>query len=222
MPERTTETNALVMVPRELIESTLEVLDGTWVGRPCDDGCECILHPLRAALASSPPVGGERHPEDTCQRCGHPNVQGWSAPSALWNAVMGSEAGILCPQCFSTLAREKGIDGPWLFDRKPVAAPPVGGERPTDWMQFAADSMALTAGDIDRDEYLRRRGFDPQTMLPVDAPPVAQDLVLSEVDAMARALFEADELSPARVRTVARFIRERSRVLGGPSHPDTN
>jgi hypothetical protein len=47
-------------------------------------------------------------PEDgdsRCQQCGRPNVT-WFAPHTVWNGVMGSEAGILCPTCFAHKADE--------------------------------------------------------------------------------------------------------------------
>ena len=43
----------------ELAESSLELLENTWVGGPCDSDCECILHDLRAAIAK---VCGEAVP----------------------------------------------------------------------------------------------------------------------------------------------------------------
>lgn len=55
------------------------------------------------------------HPEDTCERCGRPNVENWHAPSPLWNAVMREpETGVdrfnvVCPGCFALLVQEKGI-----------------------------------------------------------------------------------------------------------------
>lgn len=38
-------------IDRELVESALELLED-WLGAECADGCECILHELRAALAA--------------------------------------------------------------------------------------------------------------------------------------------------------------------------
>jgi hypothetical protein len=72
----------------------------------------------------------ERHPEETCRRCGGPNVS-WSAPSPLWNAVMrgGSIDGpwefdeLICPTCFCILAEERGVALGWRVDADEVRVP---------------------------------------------------------------------------------------------------
>ncbi len=56
-------------------------------------------------------------PEDgdaVCQECGAANPVWW-AENELWNAVMGSEAGILCPTCFIITAQRQGYGraGAW-------------------------------------------------------------------------------------------------------------
>lgn len=35
-------------VDRELLESCLELFEDMW--QPCDEACECIIHPLREVL----------------------------------------------------------------------------------------------------------------------------------------------------------------------------
>lgn len=52
------------------------------------------------------------HPEAICERCGGPNVV-WFAPNDLWNRVIGSPEGIVCPRCFVLAAEAKGIDEIW-------------------------------------------------------------------------------------------------------------
>ena len=56
------------------------------------------------------------HPEETCQQCGGKNVV-WFAPNDIWNAVVGSESGLLCPVCFIGLADTKGLyqGGGWMI-----------------------------------------------------------------------------------------------------------
>lgn len=49
------------------------------------------------------------HPESKCEKCRGPNPT-WSADNDLWNKVIGSPNGILCPTCFFILAESKGID----------------------------------------------------------------------------------------------------------------
>lgn len=54
------------------------------------------------------------HPESYCHRCGGVNAS-WFAPSDVWNEVMGSPDGIVCPNCFVLLARMRGIDPTWMI-----------------------------------------------------------------------------------------------------------
>jgi hypothetical protein len=69
----------------------------------------------------------QAYPEETCRRCGGPNV-GWFAPSPLWNAVMrgGSINGpqefgeLICPTCFCVLAEERGIASVWRLHAQAV------------------------------------------------------------------------------------------------------
>lgn len=68
------------------------------------DAADIILDALHPA---------DLHPEDYCHRC-HGPLPSWHAPSPLWNMVMRTEGsdiynGIVCPNCFGVLAREKGI-----------------------------------------------------------------------------------------------------------------
>lgn len=54
------------------------------------------------------------HPEDYCHRCGGRNVYSWHAPNEVWNRL--AETGLLpsseivCPQCFTDLARQIGVE----------------------------------------------------------------------------------------------------------------
>src|SRR5262245_16285823 len=43
------------------------------------------------------------HPENNCHKCGAANPI-WSADNELWNEVVGSPNGILCPSCFEKTA----------------------------------------------------------------------------------------------------------------------
>ena len=56
-----------------------------------------------------------KHPEDDCDACGASNIT-WSAPSKIWNAVMGGPDGIVCPQCFDRRAAAHGYIGLWRFE----------------------------------------------------------------------------------------------------------
>jgi len=51
----------------------------------------------------------EPHPEDYCQICKGKNVC-WYAPNEIFNSVNGNDIGIMCPQCFEKMAKEKGYD----------------------------------------------------------------------------------------------------------------
>lgn len=66
------------------------------------------------------------HPEDFCHRCGGRNIYSWHAPNDVWNRVVGDRwNGIVCPQCFTELAREVGVEPTvWVLrdgdqDRRP-------------------------------------------------------------------------------------------------------
>lgn len=50
----------------------------------------------------------DAHPEDYCQQCGGKNIV-WSADNDLWNKVIGSPNGIICPQCFEKKAEESAV-----------------------------------------------------------------------------------------------------------------
>lgn len=60
---------------------------------------DCPMYPIKEIA----------HPEDTCQRCGGRNPV-WYAPNYLWNGVMGSPNGIICPTCFYVAASNRNID----------------------------------------------------------------------------------------------------------------
>lgn len=55
----------------------------------------------------------DKHPEDFCDWCGHPNVA-WSAPNDLWNRVVRGPNGILCPACFSDAVKAEGLEPPFF------------------------------------------------------------------------------------------------------------
>lgn len=77
---------------------------------------------VKAVLGGPVAASPDDHPEDTCHRCGGPNVT-WCAPSPLWNEVMrGGDInaadrfdGIVCPACFAVLAEAAGIAEFWRF-----------------------------------------------------------------------------------------------------------
>lgn len=43
-----------------------------------------------------------------CDDCGRVNPV-WFAPNDLWNTVVGSPNGTLCPACFIDLAEQRGV-----------------------------------------------------------------------------------------------------------------
>jgi hypothetical protein len=57
------------------------------------------------------------HSGENCDNCGMPLVfftrSFWSTDNELWVKVTGLESGILCPPCFTDLARSKGIHIRW-------------------------------------------------------------------------------------------------------------
>jgi hypothetical protein len=77
---------------------------------------ECPTGLGRIAASSEP---AQPHPEEKCQQCDRQNVV-WSAPNDLWNSVMGSPNGIVCPTCFIVMAAAAGIDRVWRVEPQPA------------------------------------------------------------------------------------------------------
>lgn len=50
------------------------------------------------------------HDGETCQFCGRRYVL-WHAPNSLWREIMGSSAGLSCPNCFDRRCERRGV---WL------------------------------------------------------------------------------------------------------------
>ena len=46
---------------------------------------------------------------EVCMDCTRPYDLVWAAPDALWNEVVGSPTGMLCPDCFDRRCNAKGI-----------------------------------------------------------------------------------------------------------------
>ncbi len=59
--------------------------------------------------------------DSKCQMCSRPNAVWW-VQSEVWNAVMGSEAGILCPSCFIVRANLSGLARRGAWQLYPPAA----------------------------------------------------------------------------------------------------
>lgn len=64
------------------------------------------------------------HPEDYCHRCGRRNIKAWTATE--WRELTGSNAGILCPVCFT----DHDPDAIWMLRR---------------WQPPSADRVTLLA-----------------------------------------------------------------------------
>jgi hypothetical protein len=56
-----------------------------------------------------------RHYGEACQVCGRNYTwSSWVAPTWLYEQVKGNRSGLLCPQCFTVMASDKGIDLAWI------------------------------------------------------------------------------------------------------------
>lgn len=55
--------------------------------------------------------------EGPCMDCGTLDTPVWSAPNDLWNRVVGSDGGYLCPWCFTV--RADRVIGPQVWDLRP-------------------------------------------------------------------------------------------------------
>lgn len=53
-----------------------------------------------------------------CQECHHP-YEPWSTNHRLWNRVMGSDGGILCPRCFAIRATKARPQTVWSLEDSP-------------------------------------------------------------------------------------------------------
>lgn len=62
----------------------------------------------------------DMHPEDFCHRCGSRNVRSWSTPNEVWNAALGKDSPIACPQCLSEAWEAKHGLTTWRIE--PVTA----------------------------------------------------------------------------------------------------
>lgn len=65
----------------------------------------CCLSNPRAGVSSA---SMSDHPEDTCQKCGGPNIT-WFVNNSQWNRVVLHRWSILCPICFVREAEAIGI-----------------------------------------------------------------------------------------------------------------
>jgi len=58
--------------------------------------------------------GGDAEGSETCRICGRFNGIIWHAPDRLWIELNGRYGGLMCPRCFTGVAREKGILLTWV------------------------------------------------------------------------------------------------------------
>lgn len=49
-----------------------------------------------------------------CKKCGRKQPLVWTAADELWLAIHGSEGGIYCPECFTTLCEARGWFVRWI------------------------------------------------------------------------------------------------------------
>lgn len=95
-----------------------------WAATMTDDDLLRIRNFGRGALAEvRARVPYQLHPEALCMDCGGENVV-WFAPNDLWNRVMGSPNGIVCPNCFIKRAERAGLDrAAWRLEPEPFDTP---------------------------------------------------------------------------------------------------
>jgi len=51
---------------------------------------------------------------ETCQACGRRYDLVWTADDEFWKAMIGTEAGLRCPDCFDALCRDRGVFLRWV------------------------------------------------------------------------------------------------------------
>ena len=127
------------------------------------------------------PPQKEGHPEDKCQECGSRNPC-WSAPNELWNIVVGSPDGILCPRCFQDKADEKGITVHTVVDvsQQKEAEMPVG--------------------------RITQLSDKPFLQKPPDGEPMVR-ITVKEYDELVKARAERDKLENLHVELIADIKR---------------
>lgn len=61
----------------------------------------------------------ERYLGEKCEHCGKRYLTCWLAPDYVWHAVTGhDEEGLLCPNCFDEMARNKGVILAWRVEEE--------------------------------------------------------------------------------------------------------
>lgn len=64
------------------------------------------------------------HPEDYCHDCGARNLTSWYVDSDRFNLAMGSDRGIVCPQCFVTgWEQQTGLRAVWRLVPESIHQP---------------------------------------------------------------------------------------------------
>lgn len=51
---------------------------------------------------------------EICQNCGKKFKIVWEVSDSVWKSITNQEEGILCPECFDSLAAFKGITLQWI------------------------------------------------------------------------------------------------------------
>jgi hypothetical protein len=74
----------------------------------------------RALVRSGWATGMRGYFGELCQACGRSYVLWWEESAALWREVVGCHAGLLCPACFDSQARERDIYLIWNPTRYPL------------------------------------------------------------------------------------------------------
>lgn len=60
-------------------------------------------------------IGDER-----CQNCGKIYKLCWKAPDEIWNKIVGSYSGLLCIECFDSIAAANNISLSWECNNHPI------------------------------------------------------------------------------------------------------
>ncbi len=85
----------------------------------------------------------EPHPESYCHECNGPNVV-WFAPNEIWNKVIGSSNGILCPVCFIKRARgTPGLDAAWRIAPEDYSAASLSPARHAELVKRLRDCRTV-------------------------------------------------------------------------------
>lgn len=110
-----------------------------------------------------------RYYSELCQECGRPYPFMWWSPQPLWDELMPSYGGLLCPRCFDQKATAAGVRVQWT----PMVVARDGEATTNHWFDETRD--ALMMGEPDPGYVVNEKVRQPQPTWAVIKPMIAPD-----------------------------------------------